>query len=73
MTTIYHVKEPDMRHRHCGTYVDVTGCFELPVGPFRDRSEADQFIKQNADRLVELYGPESIVVASADQTISESK
>jgi hypothetical protein len=64
MTTIYHADKIDQRHTHLGTYVDVAGCFELPVGPFSNREQASLWVRDNAKRLTELYGAAAATVAN---------
>jgi hypothetical protein len=54
--TIYRVQRTDQRHSHLGFYVDIANSFHLPVGPFPGADAAQQFIKDNAGRLEELYG-----------------
>jgi hypothetical protein len=56
MSTIYAISNTDQRHSHRGVYVDVSGCFELPVGPFNSREMARAWVLENANRLTELYG-----------------
>lgn len=54
---VYRVRKPDIRHAHCGHYVDIDGCFDGPVGPFWSRQAGASWITENAGRLTELYGP----------------
>lgn len=63
MSTIYDAQKLDTRHPTLGVYVDVSGCFELPVGPFDSASRAQDWVVQNRERLIELYGAQAGIIA----------
>lgn len=65
MTVIYHKDSIDLRHSCAGIYVDIGGCFELPVGPFTSRDLARTWLTQNAERLIELYGSDAVKEAQS--------